>query len=150
MRKRILILSILLAAVAFPIWHAFVHGYSSSTNYTCLHCRKIRHVTTSFGRERVRIEETDFSRWFDMRQATHTHQWRWCGTTITHYPISYARGCGRQHPIWEVRPEWQRAFVESASSSEVERFFAALDSPNRTAQSEAVEMVFQKACAAKQ
>ncbi len=148
MRKRLSILLVVLAAAAVPIWYAFAHGYRSTTSYTCVRCRAVQHETTFFGGESVRVEETDYSRWFATRQPTHTHQWGWCGTTITHYPISYERGCGRQHPIWQVRPEWQRAFVESASASEVESFFAALESPDRTVQQRAIETAFDRATGA--
>lgn len=142
MRKRISILLIMLAVAAVPTWYAFAHGYRSSTSYTCVRCRAIQHATTFFGRESVRVEETDYSRWFAQRQPTHVHQWGWCGTTITYYPISYARGCGDRHPVWQVRPEWQRQFIESASASQIESFYAGLDSPDRAVQQRTVEMVF--------
>ncbi len=145
MRKRISILLIMLAAAAVPTWYAFTHGYRSRTSYTCVRCRAIQHVTTFFGRESVRVEETDYSRWFAQRQPTHAHQWCGCGTTMTYYPLAVGRGCGRQHPVWQVRPEWQRAFVETASASEVESFFAALDSPDRTVQQRAIETAFARA-----
>jgi hypothetical protein len=145
MRTRIVILLSILAAVGVPLWYAFAHGYRSTTSYTCVRCRAVQHVTTFFGRESLRVEETDYSRWFARSQPIHAHQWGWCGTTITHYPISYARGCGAQHPIWQVSPEWQRALVESASASEVESFFAGLDSPDRAVQQRAVKMAFERA-----
>ncbi|MDZ4405915.1 hypothetical protein [Prosthecobacter sp.] len=142
MRKRISILLVVLAAAAVPAWYAFAHGYRSTTSYTCVRCRAIQHVATFFGRESVRVEETDYSRWFALRQPMHAHEWGWCGTIITCYPISYARGCGRQHPVWQIRPEWQRQFLESATASQVESFYAGLDSPDRAIQQRTVEMVF--------
>ncbi len=88
----------------------------------------------------MRIEETDYSRWFTKRQPPHTHQWGWCGTTITHYPISYARGCGRQHPVWQISPELQKAYVTTASVEQAEQFYSVLNSPNGLMQS--MEMMF--------
>jgi hypothetical protein len=136
---------IVLVAAAVAIRCAFAHGYRSTTSYTCTRCRAVKHVTTFFGYEVVRIEETDYSRWFAQRQPTHVHQWGWCGTTMTYYPLAIGRGCGKQHPISQVRPEWQRAFVQSASASEVESFFAALDSPDLAVQQRAIEMAFERA-----
>jgi hypothetical protein len=147
MRTRISILLGLLAFAAVPVWYAFTYGYRSATSYTCVRCRAIERVTTFFGHKSVRIEETDYSRWFAHRQPSHAHQWGWCGTTILRYPLSYARGCGRQHPIWQVPPELQRALVESWSTSEVESFFAALDSPDSTVQQRAIETAFERVTA---
>src|SRR5689334_11422032 len=134
MRKRICILLVVLAVSAVPVWYAFAHGYRSTTSYTCIRCRAIQRVTTCFGHKSVKVEETDYSRWFAQHQATHAHQWAWCGTTMTYYPLMVGRGCGRQHPVWQVRPEWQRQFVESASAAQVESFYAGLDSPDRAVQ----------------
>jgi hypothetical protein len=134
----------LVASAAVPLWYAFEHGYRSTTSYTCIQCRAIQRVTTFFGCESVKVEETDDSRWLAKQQPTHSHQWGWCGTIITHYPISYGRGCGRRHPIWRVRPEWQRKFVERASPAEIESFYTALDSEDRKVWDEAIDMVLEK------
>lgn len=130
MRTRTFILLIVLATAAFPVWYAFTHGYRSKTSYTCVRCRAFQHVTTFFGHESFRVEETDYSSWFSKRQLTHTHQWGWSGTIITHYPIGYARGCGQQHPAWQIPPEIQKAFVATATVERVEQFYTAMDSPD--------------------
>jgi hypothetical protein len=90
----------------------------------------------------VSVEETEFSRWFAQRQPAHVHQWGWCGTTMTYYPLTVARACGGQHPIWLVPPERQRQFVEHASASQIETFYAGLASPDRAFQQRSIEMVF--------
>jgi hypothetical protein len=141
------ILLILLPSAAAPAWYASEYGYRSTTSYTCVRCRAVKHVSTFFGHKSETVEETDYSRWFDKRQPTHAHQWGWCGSTITYYPLTYGRGCGHQHPIWQIRPECQRAFIENASPEEVETFFTALESPNRTVQQRAVELALEKAIA---
>ena len=141
MRMRsVILLIVVLAAAAVPLWYAFAHGYRSTTSYMCLRCRAVQHVTTLFKWKSLRIEETDYSRWFAKRQPTHTHQWGYCGTRITHYLISYVRGCRRQHPVWQIPPELQKAYVTTASVEQVEQFYSALDSTNGLTQS--MEIIF--------
>ena len=144
MRKRLLIWIALIAVVAIPVWYAFAHGYRSTTSSTCVRCRAIKYSESFFWRESERIEETDYSRWYAQHQPAHTHRWGWCGTVMTYYPVSTARGCGDRHPIWEISPERQREFIESATRPELESFYVGLDSPDSVAQRKAVDMIWER------
>ena len=145
MRKGWLILSALIAVAAIPTWYAFAHGYRCKTEYTCVRCRVIKHSDRILWYDAGRIEQTEFSRWYEQHQPAHAHQWGWCGTRLTWYPGgSIARGCGDMHAILWIPPESEREFIESATPLELARFYAGMDSPDPAAQRKAVDGVRQR------
>lgn len=143
-RKRLATgLVVFIGLVMLPGWTQ-KQGCLSTTHYMCVRCRTVQHVTTFLGMKSVRFEETDYTRWYARRQPRHPHQWGWCGTEITHHLIVMGRACGVQSGVWQIRPETQRKFVESASAHELEQFYTDLLSHDREVRNRVVEMIYNR------
>jgi hypothetical protein len=140
--NRILLAVLVVAIVAF--WFFQSHSIYTSTSYTCSRCRAVERVTTLFGIESRRVEQTDYSRWFAQSHPQHEHHWCWCGTDLNYYALSVGRACGHQHPVWQFQPDIQRQFVEAASPVELDQFYAYMDSPDQTEEQKGTDMVWQK------
>lgn len=135
--------AMVLLAVA-SIWSASQCRLYTTTAYKCSRCRMVKSVRTVLGTRLVRIEQTDYSRWYARTESRHEHIWCWCGGHDDDYLFAVGHGCGQQHRIWEIPDGWQRKFVESASSAELEKFYSYLDSPDAKVQRQAVDMVWTK------
>ncbi len=133
---------VLIALAAVLVWDASTRGHQSTTSYTCVQCRAIKHSDSFFRYEYDRIEKTEFSQWYAQSHSIHRHQWAWCGTVKVFYPLAQARGCGKRHPIWQISPDQQRKFVMSATPEQLQGFYTLLNSPDLAMQQQAVEMVF--------
>lgn len=144
MRKKWFIWLGLITLTAVTVRYALSYDYRSTTRYTCVRCRAIKYSDRFFWRRSERIEESDYSRWFTQHQEAHTHHWGSIETIKLYFPLVVMHGSGPRHPIWELPPELEREFIESASSAGLMRFYAGLESPESLVQRKAVDMVWHK------
>jgi hypothetical protein len=134
------------AAAAVLVWYAVERGYTFETDYTCVRCRAVRHVTTFFGSQPVSVVGAAGAPWFAEHVPEHAHEWGWSGRTVTHRLFGWDKhGCGERHPIWLVKAEEQARFMAVATDEEIESFYAFLKSPDLAARQRILRMVYDRA-----
>ena len=142
-RKRLAIRVAAFIGIVIGLGWSTKQDYHSTTQYMCVRCRTVQKVTTFLGMKFVRFEETDYTRWYTRRQPQHLHQWGWCGTQITHHLIAMGRACGVQSGVWQIPPDRQQKFVESAPPAKVEQFYTDLLSHDRQVRNHVVDMIYE-------
>src|SRR2546423_919665 len=110
MRRRILLVVLVIALMAVG-WFCREYRFHRVTQYTCSRCRAIEHVSTWFGNNFPRIEETDYSQWFAKSHPQHEHHWCWLGSVKSYTLYYVALGDGLRHPVWWIPEEDQRRFI---------------------------------------
>ena len=123
---------------------ASVHGWHSTRSYTCLQCRAELQQHRWFGVPSSHFLENDCSRWYSQTHPAHEHDWCWSGSRVTKYPLTIEFACGKRHAIWSLPPKVQMEFMRSASSTELEMFWAALKTASREGQQAIVQKAFEK------
>ena len=139
-RKAIVIVASLIASVAAA---CFFDVYST-TAYSCLECRATLTKRRICGIPFQWAEPNSYSQAVLSNNPAHQHQWRWCGTTLSYSLTSFARGCGRQHPIWQLPVPVQAEYSHLVPASELRETLDAIDSPNRKVAEATVNKVYER------
>jgi len=144
MSKRLRVVAALGVTLIVVGWFCRDMRFHTVTRYTCSRCRVIEHVSTWFGHDFKRFEETDYSRWFSQLHPGQEHHWCWVGSARSYALFYVALGDGVQHPVWMVPPDDQRRFIESASAQDLQKFYACMDSADLAEEKKGADMVAQR------
>lgn len=135
-RKAVIILASL-ASIAAAGWF---FGGRSITRYTCLECRAVLTKCRVCGFPFQDVTPNSYSESVLAHNSSHQHQWRWSGSEKTYTLFSAARGCGQQHPIWQLPVSVQERYSHLVSEAELQGTLKAIDSSDR----ETAESIIQK------
>ena len=103
------------------------------TSFTCLPCRAVDEKQRICGFSFESIKYDEFSAQLLGSAPVHQHEWRYCGSTHTTSLLTFAYGCGRRHPIWDIPPKAQLRYKELVSDTQYEETLTATDSQDRNA-----------------
>jgi hypothetical protein len=97
----------------------------------CIQCRLVKRVEYYCGIPITREIPNECSRWYVQARPDHKHEWAKGGCTYRRCGLSVEWRCGREHNVFRIIPEMQKAFLSSCTPDEESQWFELLGSGRR-------------------